>query len=167
MKNGINDKKYLFFVNDILENEEFKKIDGIEHHGISRLEHSIRVSYFSYKITKVMGLNYKKTARAGLLHDFFISEDDRSLKEKFVSTFVHPKQAVINTKDNFEIDELEENIIESHMFPLYTSLPKYAESWVVSAVDKMVAIYEFSLKFSHKLNYVTNLFLILFLNSMR
>ena len=167
MSKNINDKEYLFFVSDILENKEFNKIDLIEHHGISRLDHSIRVSYYSYKLARLLKLNYEETARAGLLHDFFLNSENRKLKERFLSTFIHPKYAVANSKKYFDITAMEENIIESHMFPVYKSLPKYAESWLVSLVDKASAIYEFSKSFGVKFSYVTNLFILLILNNMR
>lgn len=167
MIKNINDEEYLFFVNDILENEEFKKIDLIEHHGISRLDHSIRVSYYSYKLAKILKLNYEETARAGLLHDFFLNSENRKMKERFLSTFTHPKYAVENAKKYFEVTDMEQNIIESHMFPIYKSLPKYAESWLVSIVDKLSATYEFSKTFGMKFSYATNLFILIILNNMR
>lgn len=163
----INDQKYLKLVEDILENKEFNQLDTIEHHGMTRLEHSVRVSYYSYKISKMLGLDYTTVARAGLLHDFFISKENRTLKEKFLSTFVHPKYAVINAKKYFEIDDKTKNIIESHMFPIYKVLPKYAESWIVSSVDKVSALYEFSKAFGIKFAYASNIFILLILNNIR
>ena len=47
--------------------------------------------------------------------------------------------------------DIEKNIIWAHMFPIYVALPKYAESWVVTVTDKVVASYEFCLKFKNKL----------------
>jgi len=167
MMKNINDEEYLFFVDDILKNNDFNKLDTIVHHGNSRLEHSIKVSYYSYKISKLLNLNYEATARAGLLHDFFLSDNDRKLSDKFLSTFVHPKYALENAKKNFDIDLVEENIIESHMFPIYKKIPKYAESWIVSLVDKFVGTYEFSKTFSKKFVYITNLFILLILNNMK
>ena len=167
MTKNIENDEYLNLVNDILNNHEFNKLDTISHHGISRLEHSIRVSYFSYKITKFLRLNYEVTARAGLLHDFFISDENRNMKDRFLSTFTHPKYAVMNASEYFEIDDLGKNIIESHMFPIYKSLPKYAESWIVSFVDKVSAIYEFSRTASLKCSYMTNLFILMILNNLR
>jgi len=167
MTKNIENDEYLSIVNDILDNQEFNKLDTISHHGISRLEHSIRVSYFSYKITKFLRLNYEVTARAGLLHDFFISDENRNMKDRFLSTFTHPKYAVMNASEYFEIDDLGKNIIESHMFPIYKSLPKYAESWIVSFVDKVSAIYEFSRTASLKCSYMTNLFILMILNNLR
>ena len=69
-QNDIQDRK---IVNHILNNEEFLKIKKIEHHGISRYEHSMKVSYYSYKIAKALRLDYEQVARGGLLHDFFLN----------------------------------------------------------------------------------------------
>lgn len=154
------DDNYMNIVGNILDNEEFNQIKRIEHHGTTRFEHSVRVSYYSYKISKLLHLDYVETARAGLLHDFFISDEDRNAKDRFVSTFVHPKEAVDNSMRVFGINEKEKDIIKSHMFPINISLPKYAESWIVSTVDKVVGSYEFGRKFG----YLVNVYLILLLN---
>lgn len=161
------DENYIWIVEHILQNNEFKSLDDIEHHGTSRFAHSLRVSYYSYKICKFLHLDYENVARAGLLHDFFFSSDDRTMKEKFLSVFTHPKKSVANAKRVFEINEKEEDIIKSHMFPLYTAIPKYAESWIVSLVDKTVASYEFAIQFKTRMNYATNLFIIILLNNLR
>ena len=151
MKNIYNDNDYLNLIEDILYNKEFKKIENSSHHGLSnRLEHSLRVSYYSYKISKILLLNYKEVARAGLLHDFFITEELKG-KERAISAFVHPKKALQNSVNNFNLSEKEKNIIEAHMFPLVpTKVPKYFESWVVSAIDKVVAVYELSYSYGTK-----------------
>ena len=167
MLENINDSEYLFYISDILENNEFKKLDAISHHGISRYDHCIRVSYYSYKIAKLLKLNYETTARAGLLHDFFLSDENRNLKDRFLSTFSHPKIALENANKYFDLDIMSQNIIESHMFPIYKRLPKYIESWIVSSVDKASALYEFSHSFSRKFAYTANIFIILFINYLK
>lgn len=140
----LNDEEYIGIVKNILENDNFKKIDNLSHHGTSRLNHSLRVSYFLYKLSKLLHLDKRKVARAGLLHDFFLTNITDN-KTKLVSVFKHSKEAVTNADNNFIISELEKDIIVSHMFPVMPFiLPKYAESWVVNIVDKTVAIYEFA-----------------------
>ena len=69
------DKEYKKIISKIMKNKHFLKIDNCIHHGNSRLDHSLRVSYYSYKISKLLRLNAVETARAGLLHDFFTSDD--------------------------------------------------------------------------------------------
>ena len=150
MEDCYHDTKYYNLVYDIINNNEFKKTDNCVHHGISRFDHSCRVSYFSYKTSKILGLNYKEVARAGLLHDFFLSENNTN-KEKFKSMFVHSKKSLQNSEELFELSEREKDIIFTHMFPLNIQrIPKYMESWVVSMVDKGVAVYEFSCTFRNK-----------------
>ena len=79
-----NDLRYRKIVKNILDNEEFNKIKNIEHHGITRYDHSLKVSYYSYKIAKTLKLDYRQVARGGLLHDFFLSGEDRTFKDKFL-----------------------------------------------------------------------------------
>ena len=68
----IKDSKYLMIVDDILKNKEFMKMNEVKHHDSNRLDHSLKVSFYSYKIAKRLHLNYVDVARGGLLHDFFL-----------------------------------------------------------------------------------------------
>ncbi len=163
----IKDSEYCSIIDDILEDEFFNKLKEIEHHGVSRFDHSLKVSYYSYKVSKLLGLDYEKTARAGLLHDFFLSDEDRSLSDRFISTFNHSKKAVFNATEHFNVCDKEVDIIKSHMFPASLSIPKYAESWIVNLTDKYVAMNEFSEKFGYRLSYATNLMLLVFINYIR
>ena len=160
MSSHKKDLQYMSIVNNILDNEEFMKIKKIEHHGISRYDHSLKVSYYSYKIAKILHLDYEQTAVGGLLHDFFLSPENRTQKERMKSVFTHPKQAVEMARTQFELTKKEEDMIRSHMFPINLSVPKYAESWIVSMVDKCVATNEFAIKFRFRLKYAYNLFLL-------
>jgi uncharacterized protein len=162
-----NDEEYLYIIKNIMANEEFKKIDNIKHHNTTRLDHSLKVSYYSYKIAKTLRLDYEEVARGGLLHDFYIDRiaECRKIKDKIkLFSTKHPKDAVNNSLNNFSLSEKEINIIETHMFPVDYRIPKYAESWVVSLVDKILSIDEFSKKFGHKIAYVSNFYLIFILN---
>ncbi len=156
----MTNENYSILIEDILKNKEFIKLQNIEHHGTNRLNHSKRVSYYSYKICKKMGLDYISAARAGLLHDFFISKQERTKKERVISIFTHPKKALITSTTYFYLNDIERNIIISHMFPIYLALPQYLESWIVSIVDKTVGIYEFLEKMSLKHIYVPNIFIL-------
>ena len=72
---NINEKKdqnYYKLVEDILDNEEFQSLKNVAHHGLNRYDHCLRVSYYSYKITKLLSLSPDEVARAALLHDFFL-----------------------------------------------------------------------------------------------
>lgn len=144
------DIEYTKIVDHIMENEQFLKINNCKHHGITRLEHSLRVSYFSYKICKKLRLNAKETAEAGLLHDFFIN-DEMTKRQNKLRVFVHPKKSLNNACYHFDLSDMQKDIIYSHMFPLIPNRPpKYLESWLVSLVDKGVAVYEFAISYHKK-----------------
>lgn len=127
-------------IQPILDNKEFKKTKEQIHHGISRFDHLVRVSYYSYLITKVLGLSYKETTRAALLHDFFLEEtkDDSALK----ALQKHPYYALENAKKYYNLTDREEDIIKTHMFPVTFKPPRYLESWIVDIVDDIAGMYE-------------------------
>lgn len=125
-------------VSDILKNEAFIELKYEIHHGISRLDHSLNVARLTYNTCKKMKIkNYKEITRAALLHDFFKSSEVNG--NSFIN---HPKKALDNSKNNFEISSIQENIIISHMFPMTKTIPKNIGSWIVTLADKMVALYE-------------------------
>jgi len=167
MSSHKEDLEYMEIISSIITNENFNKIKGYEHHGITRFEHSLKVSYYSYKIAKKFGLSYKETARGGLLHDFFYSPEERDKKERLISTFVHPKKAVATAKANFDLSDKEIDMIRAHMFPVNINIPKYMESWIVNIVDKSVAISEVGTYVKNRMSYVYNLSVILIFSMIK
>ena len=138
-----NDSEYLLLVDDILENEEFKELSSYVHHNSNRFQHSLNVSYHSYKIAKKLGLDYIKVARAALLHDFFLVDNHKLNKiNRTFTMFDHPIKALENSNKYYFLSDMEKNIIVSHMFPVGFKIPKYKESILVDLVDDYSAIYE-------------------------
>jgi uncharacterized protein len=163
MIDNITDKQYKMIVDYILRDKEFIKIASSYHHGTDRLGHSVKVSYFSYLIARKMGLDYETTATAGLLHDFFVTDNDKTIKESAELLFKHAKIAANNAINQFGISEKEKNIIESHMFPINPTPPKFIEGWIVSLVDKGVGICEFGDKF----RFAASIWLLFMFNIMK
>ncbi len=124
----------------ILKHEEYQKLKDIGHHGITRYDHCFRVAYYTYYVTRLLHLNYREATRAALLHDFFT--DEVSEENAIFKLRRHPMAAVKKSKKYFEISELEEDIIKTHMFPVTFTPPKYLESWIVDFIDDISAIYE-------------------------
>ncbi|MEG0826347.1 MAG: HD domain-containing protein [Bacilli bacterium] len=164
MNNIEEDNEYVNIVSSILYNDKFNEIRNIEHHGITRYDHSVKVSYYSYKLAKSLKLNYKEVARGGLLHDYYITDVNSDFKDRVKSTFLHPKIALKTATNNFSVSEMEADIIKSHMFPITLVIPKYAESWLVNGVDKLIGFSEFCKKFSYRFCYITNLALLFIIN---
>ena len=161
-KNKYLDLQYVNIVKDILYNNEFDKLGEIVHHGLDRKNHSLRVSYYSYKICRMLGLDYVSSARAGLLHDFFYENNRNSNFAKRAKTLVnHPKYALKNSLELFSLNDMEKDIIVSHMFPISIKPPKYIEGWIVNVVDDVVAVSEIGYKARNKITYALNFALIL------
>ena len=155
-----NKNEFETIVKDILINNKFKNLDSELHHGISRAGHCMRVAKNTYYITKKLHLDYVKATRAALLHDFYEKEDLHS-KNSVKALSDHPHVALENASKFYNLSTLEENIIESHMFPFGHALPKHTESWIVSLVDKTVALYEM---YRYKISLVLGIYIIFLFN---
>ncbi len=163
-----NDKEYMNIVSDIIEHSEFEKTKEIVHHGLNRFDHCLRVSYYSYKVSKLLKLDYKESARAGLLHDFFfVNNNDVDASTRIDVLINHPKYALNNAKRYFDLSLKEENIISSHMFPVSLKVPRYMESWIVDIVDNVVAIFESFYAVRKHIGIAVNFLLVVVLNYWR
>jgi uncharacterized protein len=135
------DEEYLNIVSDILNNDSFKKISDEVHHQGSRLTHCINVSYMTYKVCKRLNLDYISASRAALLHDYFFNNEFSS-HSRLYRLINHYKRALINANNIVSLNDMERNIISSHMFPVGGKMPKYKESVLVDIIDDIYAIYE-------------------------
>jgi uncharacterized membrane protein len=145
------EKEFYEIIDDIYEHEEFLKLKEHYHHNSSIYEHVMDVSYFSYKVSKFLRLDYKSATRGALLHDFFLynwrNHDVPDLPEDKYHGIEHPKIALTNATRHFPLNEIEKDIIIKHMWPLTLVPPKYKESFIVSFADKYLASKEFVTKF--------------------
>ena len=138
---------------DILNHNEFIKLKNYFHHTHHIYDHVVRVAYLSYFFSKLLGLDYISSARGGLLHDFFLydwrvrkkGDEHRSLHGK-----EHPYIALSNANLYFHINEKEIDIITKHMYPKTKERPMYAESFIVSIMDKVSTIIEYSKRVVNK-----------------
>ena len=142
-----NNTDYIECVKDLYDSIEVKQMNEYIQHGTTTtLEHSINVSFLSYKIAKKLKMDYKSVARAGLLHDLFLYDWHLIPKERKILKkhgFTHSKTALDNALKLFTLNEKEIDIILKHMWPLtLRKLPKYKESLLVCLVDKYSSIRE-------------------------
>lgn len=148
-ENWKSDEEYVELIKDLIECEQIQSLQTItQHHFSTRLEHSMSVSYTSYKIAKKLKLNCRAIARAGLLHDFF-QEDREAFAQNYEGqshASYHPHVALKNAQELTELSELECDIIIKHMWlaspACVRTLPKFKESYVVTMVDKYCATKE-------------------------
>lgn len=143
MKNWQDDSEYLSYVENLLETKEVQKLENyIQHYHSNRLEHSINVSYTSYRLAKMFRGNARATARAGLLHDLFFYDWRTTKFDTGSHAYMHPRIALKNAEKITSISLLEADIIVKHMWGATLAPPKYKESYIVTFVDKYWAIKE-------------------------
>lgn len=139
----ITDSDYESCVRDLIHHEAIQSMASfIQHRDISCLEHSLSVSYKSYRLCKKLGWDHRSAARGGLLHDFFLYDWHLTKPEEGLHGFVHPEIALKNASGLFELDMVEKDIILKHMWPLTLNIPKYKESFVVTLTDKYISLME-------------------------
>lgn len=142
------DTCYHELIEDLENHIELLTMANYPHHGhIDCLSHSIHVSYTSYKLGKKLRLNISSIARGALLHDFYLYDWHKKINRQGFHGFTHSKTALYNALRFFELNEIEKNIIKTHMFPMTIRPPEFKESFLVMLVDKYCAIVEI---FFHK-----------------
>ena len=136
-------KEYNNLLAEMVYIDKYRQLNNSRHHGISRFDHIKRVGYLSFLIAKIFKLDVSTVTRGALLHDFFTEEDVEKYTKKEWHR-LHPQIALANSRQYFNLNKIEENIISSHMFPICKTKPIYKESHVVATADKLVAVYEFT-----------------------
>lgn len=134
---------YFNCVDDLLRDRTVLSLKNFRHHiGTTRFQHSLNVSYYNYKLCKLLHLNARSAARAGLLHDFFFY--NRKEHEKILRSHSeeHALTALYNASRMFPINELEGDMIVNHMWPMTHRLPRHRETFIITLVDKFCAIAE-------------------------
>ena len=110
----------------------------IQHGNTSVMKHCIAVAITSCYIADRFGIRVNKKAliRGALLHDYFLYDWHEKTAGHNVHGFTHPYKALKNAKNDFDITEIEQNVIVRHMFPLTPIPPMCREAWIVCMADK-------------------------------
>lgn len=141
------DYDFYFAISDILTNKVVMSSNTILHHSkTSCYRHMFNVSYYTYKMCKVLKLDYVSAARGAMLHDLYLytwrMEKGPIIGLLKKHSWIHPKIALQNADKYFELNDIEKDIILNHMWPVTIRLPKYAESFIVTIADKLCCVME-------------------------
>ena len=143
----IDDKvDFFLIIDDIISNETVQKMRNFRQHcDTSCYDHCLRVAYYSYYISKKLGLDYISTARAAMIHDLFLYDWRKKYREVEIDglhAFVHSKIALQNALQLFDLNAIEKDIILKHMWPVTLPFPRYKETYIVTLMDKYSALKE-------------------------
>ncbi|MCD8131833.1 MAG: HD domain-containing protein [Lachnospiraceae bacterium] len=117
----------------------------LHHWEITVYDHSIHVAEVSLKMADFLPVTVDEDSliRSALLHDYFLYHRNESVKTYVQHGYRHPMLAADNAKKDYGINDIEENIIRRHMFPLTPIPPKCKEAWIVCIADKYCAALEY------------------------
>jgi len=119
-----------------------------QHGETTVFEHCVAVAKYSlliaYSLEKLFRIEIDKDSlvRGALLHDYFLYDWHEKGQGRRFHGFTHPGVALKNADRDFDLNEIEKDIIVKHMFPLTPFLPSHRESFIVSLADKWCALAE-------------------------
>ena len=119
-----------------------------QHGETTVFEHCVAVAKYSlliaYSLEKLFRIEIDKDSlvRGALLHDYFLYDWHEKGQGRRLHGFTHPGIALKNADRDFDLNEIEKDIIVKHMFPLTPFLPSHRESFIVSLADKWCALAE-------------------------
>lgn len=130
---------------DILDSRGMQLERGFSQHGtVSVYDHSLAVAVMCVCMARRLRVNTDMRAlvRGALLHDYFLYDWHIPDKSHRLHAFSHPRKALLNARNDFYVDRIQENMILSHMFPISAVLPNCRESLLLCAADKICAACE-------------------------
>lgn len=116
----------------------------IQHGTTSVFEHSLGVACLSLYLSHKLPIYFdeRSLVRGALLHDYFLYDWHVRNQGHNLHGFHHAKVALTNASKEFDLNDIEKDIIEKHMFPLNVKPPKYREGILVCIADKLCTIWE-------------------------
>ena len=129
---------------DILDDPAVQSMRLLPQHaaGVSCYHHSVLVSYVSFRLCAMLGLDARAAARGGLLHDLYLCNWSQTNIGPWKRLLIHPQIALRNAEIH-GLSDLEKDIISKHMWPLtLRKVPRHRESVVVNLADKICACTE-------------------------
>lgn len=127
---------------DILRSGGMQQEKTFMQHGrVSVYGHSLMVAVLCVRIARALAIrvNTRSLVRGALLHDYFLYDWHVPDKSHRLHAFYHAGRAAHNAQRDFGLNDIERNMIRSHMFPLGRVLPRYRESLILCAADKLRA----------------------------
>ena len=110
----------------------------IQHGDVTVFEHSVNVAETSIAFAAKLPItvNEESLIKGALLHDYFLYDWHDKEQSPWLHGFKHPYIALKNAEEDYDLNDMEKNIILRHMFPLVPIPPRYKEAWIVCFADK-------------------------------
>ena len=124
------------YLKPLLEQPEVQRMRAFMQHGNTDcLRHCVAVACWSYYLAKRLRVpvRVESLIRGAVLHDYFLYNWHQYKKAKVggMHGTTHPKTALKNALQSFNLCPVERDIIEKHMWPVTIRPPRYREAWFV------------------------------------
>lgn len=132
-------------IEDLLAHPAVQEMRRYIQHGTTTCyQHCLNVAYYNYRLCRFLGLDARRAARAGMLHDLFLYDWHVHAAQTgdHFHGLRHPRRALENARRYFRLTPLEQEIILKHMWPLTVVPPLHAESFVICLTDKYCGLCE-------------------------
>lgn len=119
-------------------------MDGFVQHGdTSTLDHVEAVAWEAFLLSRRWHARVDERAlvRGALLHDYYLY-DWHDPSHPRLHGFRHPGFALANAEKDFDLADVERDLIAHHMWPLTPAPPRHTEAWLVCLADKIVSTRE-------------------------
>ena len=135
-----DERKFREILTEVCRNSRLLSSDRFIQHGTTSVfRHSVAVAYVSFYIARKYRIRVKEKAliRGALLHDYFLYDWHEKADWHKWHGFYHAGKALRNAMEDFELNEIEQDTIARHMFPLNPIPPRCREAWIVCLADKI------------------------------
>ncbi len=139
--------EFFCIIQDLVKNETVQKMRNFNQHAnTSCYRHCMQVAFYTYLVCKKLHLDYISATRGAMLHDLFLydwhteAKPDKSFRS--FHAFRHPKVALKNAMQIFDLNDIEKDVILNHMWPVTVQMPHYKETLIVTFADKFSATKE-------------------------
>lgn len=127
-------------IKDIATHPVVLRMKLYPHHGTTNCyQHCMNVAYNNYRLCRLLHLDARSAARAGMLHDLFLYDWHTHAAQtgRHFHGLTHPAEAYQNAKKFFALNKTEKDIILNHMWPVtFYRLPRTREGWITTLTDK-------------------------------
>lgn len=137
---------YWDILNELLQKDCLQQLKKYrQHRYTTTYDHCRHVAVMSYTFARKwhLHINEQSLAVACMFHDYYLYD----IKDEHLGPWHHGTRhaaiAIRNAEKVYPLNQLERNIIRSHMWPLnITRIPMSKEAWLVCLADKICAVEE-------------------------
>lgn len=133
---------------EIIDSERFRAAEAIPHHLAGNVaQHSLNVARESCRIAEWLNrhgakVDVKDAVRGSLLHDIGMTEKEVFRSPSWKKAYSHPDRGAKLAREEYRANDVQEDAVRRHMWPICLIPPKHAAGWIVSAADKICSIKE-------------------------